>query len=187
MKVNIEDALKDSNLRNKLAELIKEGAVFIYPTDTIYGIGCDASNRKSVERIREMKKAAHPFSIIAPSKIWIREHLILKEGTEKYLDKLPGPLTLILRKRDKNFLKTASPTWKLGVRIPNHPFTGIIRKSGRPFITTSVNISGRPFIKDIREVPKHFSVDVIVDSGILRGDPSVVVDLTGKKPKIIRK
>ena len=112
-------------------EDIKNGAIFIYPTDTIYGLGCDAENNESIGLIRKIKyrDKDKPISIIAPSKEWIKKHCIVEDKLlEKYL---PGPYTLILKKKDKNFLKTVSSNDSLGVRIPDCEFTEIGRASCR--------------------------------------------------------
>ena len=83
---------------------IKHGAVFIYPTDTIYGLGCDATNEESVKKIKELKyrDKDKPMSVIAPSVDWIKEHCeVTDEMIEKYL---PGPYTLLLKKKGVNLL-----------------------------------------------------------------------------------
>ena len=84
---------------------IKEGKLFIHPTDTIYGIGCDATNPHAVEKVKELKKRPKnsALSIIAPSKDWIRENCELTKEATEWLGKLPGPYTLILKLKNKNY------------------------------------------------------------------------------------
>ncbi|MEM3405362.1 MAG: Sua5/YciO/YrdC/YwlC family protein [Candidatus Pacearchaeota archaeon] len=105
-----------------------------------------------------------------------------KKIVEKYL---PGKYTLILKKKRKNFLKHVSPTEFIGVRIPNNNFCKIIQLSKVPFITTSVNISGKPFAKSLKEINKEIlnKVDVIIDAGKLSGKPSIIVFYDGKELK----
>jgi len=162
-----------------LVKEIKAGKVFVYPTDTIYGLGCDATNEESVERIKKIKKRSNkPFSIIAPSKEWILDNY---EVNKSYIQNLPGPYTLILKK--KNSTETT------GIRIPSHPLTPLIQKSNVPFITTSVNISGEKPITNIREIPLKIkrNIDFIINAGILDNPPSILIDLTGSIPKILKR
>src|SRR3989344_1548803 len=122
--------------QQELTKKILQGKIFIYPTDTIYGIGCNALNKEAVEKIREIKQRdKKPFSIIAPSFDWIKEKCIIDCELENYL---PGKYTIILKKKDKNFLLWVSDTDSLGIRIPNHEFCDKIRQANVPFITTSV-------------------------------------------------
>ena len=81
---------------------ILDGAVFIYPTDTIYGIGCNAENEEAVKKIRDAKnRSKAPFSVIAPSIDWIKENCEVTETAEEWLEKFPGPYTLIFKLKDK--------------------------------------------------------------------------------------
>jgi len=163
-----------------LNKKILAGKIFIYPTDTIYGIGCNALNKKSVERIREIKRRdKKPFSVIAPSLGWIKENCIVDMPLEKYL---PGPYTLILKKQEKDFLLHVSDSETLGVRIPDNSFTMEIQKSGVPFVTTSVNFSGEKPANKIEEIPEEIikEVDMVFNAGELTGKPSTLI-IEGKE------
>jgi L-threonylcarbamoyladenylate synthase len=184
MIIKLDVVLRSENIRKRLVEKIRNGKIFVYPTDTIYGLGCDATNEKAVKKLRNMKESNHPFSVIAPSKEWMYENLLVKH--EDYLKKLPGPYTLVFLKKKKNFLNSVSESDSLGVRIPDHSLTEVIQQSKRPFITTSANLSGMKPITSIANIPEKIKADVIVDAGEIRGKPSKVVDLTGKTPMILR-
>ena len=97
---------------------------------------------------------------------------------------LPGPYTLILKKKHIGFLSHVSETDTLGVRIPDNDFTKLIQKSGLPFITTSVNLSGKPPLTDLRSLEKSIKdvVDMIIDAGPLSGRPSTLI-IDGKEIK----
>jgi len=183
----LDDVLENRGLKKGMIEAIKSGAVFIYPTDTVYGIGCNAENSKSVQTIRGIKRTEHPFSVIAPSKAWVAKKLSVKHG--EYLKKLPGPYTLIFSKKRKGFLSAAGPGNSLGVRMPDHPITRLVSASGVPLVTTSANISGQPTIRSAKEIPGHMlvMVDYVIDGGVLAGKPSTVIDLTGEAPQVLRK
>src|SRR3989338_11323139 len=100
---------------SKIINQIKKGKLFIYPTDTIYGLGCNAENKESVNKIKEIKKRDKdkPLSIIAPSFTWINKNLIIDTDLSKYL---PGPYTIILKKKVTEFLSHVSSKDSLGIR-----------------------------------------------------------------------
>lgn len=165
--------------------------VFIYPTDTIYGIGCDATNGVLVEKIRELKQRENmPFSVIAPSKEWIREVCEVTEKTEEWLDKLPGPYTLILKVKDHTMLprKVTCGADTLGVRIPNHWISACVAELKKPIITTSANVHAENYMRTSDDLPdawKH-KVPFIIEEGELYNKPSTIVNLSGEKPEISR-
>ncbi|MAH07086.1 hypothetical protein CMI38_02440 [Candidatus Pacearchaeota archaeon] len=162
----------------KIVEKIRKGKVFIYPTDTVYGLGCDASKVESVRKIKGMKgrDADKPLSVIAPSVEWIVKNLVVDEGLDlsKYL---PGPYTVILKKKYKGFLSEVSGGDSLGVRIPDCEFTSIVQKSDRAFVTTSVNLSGEDPARKVDEVPLDIleKVDEVIDVGELNGKVSKLI------------
>jgi len=168
-----------------IIESIIDGAVFVYPTDTIYGIGCNALISKSVKRIRQLKgRAANPFSVIAPSIDWVKENCLITGEAEKWLDKLPGPYTLIFKlKNEKCVAKEANAGLKtLGVRIPNHWIAKIAGESEVPIITTSVNRSNEYYMTSLEDIDPAVKkgVDFLIYEGAKEGRPSQLVDLTGK-------
>ena len=152
--------------KEKILIKIKEGAVFIYPTDTIYGIGCDATNFNAVKRIREIKdRYEKPFSVIAPSKEWI-----VKNCESKNLDKLLGPYTLILKLKNKECVASNVCLDTIGVRIPNHWFNLDI-----PIITTSVNKAGEKNMTCLKDLDKGVEVDFIIYEGEKKGKSSEII------------
>ncbi|MBU4502076.1 MAG: threonylcarbamoyl-AMP synthase [Nanoarchaeota archaeon] len=167
---------------------IKQGKIIIYPTDTIYGIGCDALNTNSVLKLRMIKQRSmeKPFSIIPHSKQWVQRNFDVNKA---YISKLPGPFTFILRaKKDRLVSNYVTDNVNiLAIRIPDHPFIKLIQKSKTPFITTSVNISGKPPITKVSKIPRKISkhVDIIIDAGELDRKPSTIVDLTGNIARLI--
>ncbi len=169
-----------------IARKIKLGSIFIYPTDTIYGLGCNALNPESVNKIREIKERFDkPLSIIAMSKQWIADNF---KASKSFIDKLPGPFTYIMEPKRPNLVCKEVATGNIGVRIPDHPFTKVVQKAKVPFVTTSVNVTGKKPYLDIRKIPRSITskVDFIIDGGVLDNPPSTVIDLTGKLPKILR-
>jgi L-threonylcarbamoyladenylate synthase len=180
MKFVDKKYVKDNE--QKIIRDIKNGKIFIYPTDTIYGIGTNATNKISVGKIREIKeRETKPFSVIAPNKSWIKENFYLNKKIENWLSKIPGPLTLFLDRKNIDCVSDeVNPTDDtLGVRIPKNWFSLIIKKAGVPFITTSVNKSGRSFMRSIEDLDEEIkdSVDYIIYEGKKSNKESVKIDL----------
>lgn len=170
---------------------IKKGKIFIYPTDTIYGIGCDATRPKAIIKIRRIKnRETKPFSVIAPSKEWIKENCEINKEINKWLNKLPGPYTFILKLKNKKAIaqRTNNNGETLGVRIPGNWFANLIAEINIPFITTSANLSGESPITSLQDLKEEIkkSVDYFIDDGILNNPPSKVIDLTKEKEEILR-
>lgn len=163
----------------KFAEQILRGAIFIHPTDTIYGLGCDATNKEAVRKLRDLKdKKTSPLSVIVPSKEWILENC---EAKKEDLKDLPGPYTLIFTVKDKKCVSSNVSFQKnnLGVRIPNHWFSEVVKILDIPIITTAANISGGRYMKSVDDMHPDLKkgVDFIIDDGIIKGHHSTIVHL----------
>ena len=184
--LELNDIERSADLRKRIVEAIETGKIFVYPTDTIYGIGCNAMDSDVVQKIRDLKGTQHPFSVIVPSKGWITENLEVKHPG--FLRRLPGPYTLIFLKKNPNYLSSVSSSESLGIRIPNHFFTKLVTEACVPFVTTSVNRAGKPSAAKIEIIPDEImdSVDIVVDAGTLNNPPSKVIDLTSDEPKVLR-
>ncbi len=169
---------------------IAQGAIYIHPTDTIYGIGCDATNSAAVKRVREAKNQhEQPFSIIAPSKQWIRDHCVITKDAEEWLEKLPGPYTLILKhKKDAVAPEVVNGKDTIGVRMPDHWFQDVALAIKKPLITTSANVHGKAFMTTLENLTPELAhkMDFAVYEGPKDGKPSTIVDLTGAAKVIPR-
>jgi len=184
MRINsIKEALEK---KDSIKELILRGGIIIYPTDTIYGIGCDATNAESVLKVRGMKERfSKPLSIIVPNKNWINNNFFV-EGKEGFLQKIPGPYTLVMEMKQRIVPINVTSSMKLGVRMINNELQELFDYIGVPIITTSLNITGMENIKELNELEdgrnKVFKdVDLIIDGGALNGNPSTVIDITGDR------
>jgi L-threonylcarbamoyladenylate synthase len=177
MRVINKDELK---LDKKLLSELKN-SVFIYPTDTIYGIGCDATNSKLVQKIRKMKHNLEmPFSVIIPNKNMIFQFCETDEKTKEWMKKLPGPYTLIFNVKKKFIAGNVNPQGNtIGIRIPNHWFYDCIKKMKVPIVTTSANISGQDFMTSLEDLDEDIKrqVDFVVYDGQIKGRPSNIVHL----------
>ncbi len=167
--------------RGVLLRSLKE-RVFIYPTDTIYGIGCNALDDALVHRVRDIKKRhSLPFSVIAPSKEWIRQYCVVDERGEGWLARLPGPYTLIFRLRNGHPLPDSvnMGLGTVGVRIPDNWFADVVRSLGIPIVTTSANLTGGDHMITLDDLHPDVrrNVDLIFFDGELHGRPSTLVRL----------
>lgn len=172
------------------ADIIKKGGLVIYPTDTLYGLGANATDENAVKKVFDLKKREHnkPLSIAVCDLKMVRKYTSFSSRDMKVMEAFfPGPITLILKKRNLPESLTAG-SGKVGVRIPDsRTALKLIMKAGVPIISTSANISGRepPATADdaVEQLPR---VDMVLDGGRLSGVPSVVVDLTDDPPVILR-
>jgi L-threonylcarbamoyladenylate synthase len=172
-----------------IKEAIVIGKLFIHPTDTIYGIGCNARSPSAIKEVRKLKKREDtPFSIMAPSKQWIIDNFEITEEAKKWLDKLPGPYTLILKKKNPNCIaKEVAPGLDtIGVRMPAHWFAKIVEKLNIPIITTSANQTGKIFMTSLEDLDPEIEkgIDFIIYEGEKKGKPSEIIDLTKAKTEI---
>jgi L-threonylcarbamoyladenylate synthase len=161
---------------------IRDGSLFIHPTDTIYGIGCNACNSKSVKKVRELKsRISNPLSVIAPSVNWIRENCVVTEVGERWLRELPGPYTLIFKTKRlcvadevNNGLRT------LGVRIPKHQISKVVAGADVPIVSTSVNKSSEEYMTSLEDLDPSIKsgIDFLLYEGKKEGRPSKIIDLT---------
>ncbi|MDP6647987.1 MAG: L-threonylcarbamoyladenylate synthase [Candidatus Woesearchaeota archaeon] len=161
---------------------IRDGAVFIHPTDTIYGIGCNAQNSEAIKKIRELKaRSTSPFSVIPPSLKWIKENCLVTEEAEKWVRELPGPFTLILKLKKDCVAKEVNPGLKtIGVRMPRHRISKIVAKANVPIVTTSVNRGGEDYMTCLEDLDPAIKggVKFLLYEGKKEGRPSKIVDLT---------
>lgn len=163
---------------------IKNGSILIYPTDTVYSIGCDAKNSKSIQRLKKiLKKNKQPFSIIAPSKTWILNNFKVKKS---YINKLPGPFTYKIKTKKRSVVDKEIKEDALYVRIPEHPFIKIIQKSKRPFIIVTIN--EKKSLTQIKKIPSRIikKVDIVIDGEELDNKPFTVIDFTQDFPRILK-
>ena len=182
----------NSRYIDEVARCLEDGGIIIYPTDTVYALGCDAMNNQAIERIcsiKEMKSAKTNLSIICSDISEVAQYAKFDNLQFRLMkSNLPGPFTFIFPALSK-LPKAFKGRRTVGIRIPQNEITlAIVQALGRPILTTSV--PGRD--EDYRCEPElmaeaHSSVvDIVVDAG--RGEliPSTIVDCTGDEPEIIR-
>lgn len=176
------------------AEIIKNGGLVIYPTDTVYGLGCDPLNVRAVERLIHLKgERTKPLPILAATLKDVERVAIVSKRAERLAERFwPGAMTLVLRKRKKALPDIVSFGLKtIGVRIPNHSAAlKLIRSSGGIIIGTSANKTGTQPPSSATEACEKLEdgVDIVLDGGVaMLGVSSTVVDPSGRRAKILRR
>ncbi len=177
---------------NKAVEMLKNGGVIIYPTDTVYGLGCDIFNVEALERIYTIKLDAGTklFSFICPDLKDIAKYAKVSDFAYKSMKKLlPGPYTFVLPAAREVPRKLLTKRKTVGIRIPNNNIALTLAKElGNPIISTSVTSRKGEILFDPLEIQAIFNsqVDLMLASGVLEGKPSSIIDLSSEVPEIIR-
>lgn len=181
----------------QVVKILKDGGVIIYPTDTVYGIGCDIRNQSAIEKvckIRGLKPEKAALSIMCKDISQISEYTQQIDNPYfKLLKKnLPGPFTFILNSNNSVPKMFKNKKRTIGIRIPdNKIILELIDHLGAPILTTSLKSDDEilEYFTDPSEIFEDFEnlVDLVIDGGIGKNVPSTIVDLTQSEPKIIRK
>ena len=173
------------------ATTVKKGGLVVFPTDTVYGIGCDPRNPKAVDAIYEIKKRSESknLPVLGYSKKEISKIAIFDKLSNKIADSFwPGPVTLILKLKDSKIKKSMNLDDKIAVRVPNHPCILSLLSECKILIGTSANYSGNSPFSDSKSVLENFSgYDVFLDGGkIPNSNESTVVEIVEGDLKILR-
>jgi tRNA threonylcarbamoyl adenosine modification protein (Sua5/YciO/YrdC/YwlC family) len=192
MLLKIDQQNPETKKINQVVEILNSDKIMVYPTDTIYGIGCDIFNKKAVTKIQQIKKRDKnkPFSIICSDYKQIADYAIIPDAAFKIMKKvLPGPYTFILKAKSKAPKTVLSKNKTIGIRMPaNNICLAIVKKLEHPIISTSLNISGEKVFTNPEQLSKEMSnkIDIIIDAGTLSQNPSTIIDFSQEMPKILR-
>ena len=173
--------------------LMKQGGVVVYPTETVYGLGCVPSDTDASQRVCEIKQRADkPLPLICADIVAARKIVEMDSAAEKLAARFwPGPLTMVLPTKVKYSMWVNHGASTLGVRVSPHPVASILAKeAGGVIVSTSANISGDEPAISASEARDIFGnkVDIIIDGGRSQGsESSTVVDLTGEEVWLLRK
>ena len=167
----------------KAASIIRNGGIVIYPTETVYGIGASIFSADALERVFEIKKriADKPISIAVSGFQMMEELALIGERDRVFIEKfLPGPVTVIPRKK-RTVPDILTPgTDAVGIRYPDHKIAAeLIKLAGVPITSTSANVSGEPPPRRMADI--KIKADYVLDGGECTGEPSTVVDLVNRR------
>ena len=173
-------------LINRVCEVLEEGGLIAYPTDTFYGIGCDLYNKRGIQLIYRLKNRPlkQPFSFLCDSLKEISRYAVVSNYAYKTMKRLlPGPYTFVLEgtRLVPKIMLTKRKT--VGIRVPDNKIClGILRTFGHPIISTSAGYD------DPQSINKAYGsyLDIIIDGGVLYQNPSSVVSLIDDIPEVIR-
>ncbi len=193
MLISINPQNPQPRLISQAVSVLRDGGIIIYPTDTIYGIGCDIMNKKAIEKIywiknRDKKK---PFSFICSDLKNISDYAKVSNYAYKTMKRLlPGPYTFILEgsRMVPKIMLTKRKT--AGIRVPDHEIClNLVQALGHPIISTSADLPDKVMIADPSLLHDHYgaSIDLVIDGGPVSHEPSSVVSLIGDEPEILRK
>ncbi len=175
----------------KASKVVKDGGIIVFPTDTVYGMGCDPYNKKAVDKIYQIKgrPKTKPFPILVYSFDAASEIVEFDKDSKKIADKFwPGPLTLILKLRDEKLKESLNLKEKIAIRVPNNQCLLNLLKNSKFLVGTSANLSGESSFTNSQECYQKISeCDVFLDGGdIENGGESTILEMDKGKPIIHR-
>ena len=193
MIININAQNPQPRLIRKVVEILKNGGIVVYPTDTYYGIGCDLMSPRAIERIYQLKRRdkSKPFSFICSDLTNISQYAKVSNYAYRTMKRLlPGPYTFILEgsKLVPKIMLTKRKT--AGIRVPDNEIClALVHELGHPIITTSATTAEGESFHDASLIHEHFGkqVDAVIDGSPVSGEPSSIISLIDDTPQIIRR
>ena len=190
LSINTENP--QPRLIKQVVDSLKAGGVVAYPTDTTYGLGCNIFDKKGIKKIYQIKHRdpRKPFSFICADLSEVSRYAHVSNYAFKIMKRyLPGPYTFVLEasREVPDLLTTRQKT--VGIRIPENSIAlAIVRELGHPLVTTRGNVSGEEEYTDPRDIEEAMgkTLDIVVDAGILLGDPSTVISLIDDRAEVLR-
>ena len=193
MLIKINQQNPQLRLIQKIAAILKDGGIVVYPTDTFYGIGCDIMNKKAIEKIYQLKQRdkSKPFSFICSGLKNISDYAKVSNYAYKTMKRLlPGPYTFILEgsRLVPKIMLTKRKT--AGIRVPDNPIClALVNELENPLLTTSATMPDGTVFHDASLIHDFFGkrVEAVIDGSIVPGQPSSVISLIDDIPEVIRK
>lgn len=194
MLLEIHPKNPDERKIRMVVDCLKKGGVIIYPTDTVYGIGCDIEHPEAIERICRIKQInpqKAQLSFLCSDLSHLSEYAkAIDTPVYRFIKQyLPGPYTFILdaSKKVPKLLRTKKET--VGIRVPDHKIShAMLKELGRPVLSTSLPVENMEIMMDPEEIHEKFGsqVDMVIDGGMGGAIPSTIVNCTVYPPEVIR-
>lgn len=192
MRIQIDPRHPDPAAIERAAAALRADGVVVYPTDTVYGIGCRIGSPAAIAAVYRAKgrQRRKPASFICRDLQQISRYAVLSDASYRLAKQLlPGPYTLVLPASPACPKPIQSAHRAVGVRIPASAVTAaLVAALDEPLISTSANLSGQGTPVDAAAIERTFgpAVQLVLDAGPLSGEPSTVLDLTEAEPKVVR-
>lgn len=190
MRIEIHPTHPQPRRIRQVVEILRRGGVIVYPTGTVYGLGCDIHQKKAVERIYQIRhlKKDHPLSFMCPDLSNIARYAHVDDFAYRIMKRLvPGPYTFVLRATREVPKLLVRKQKTVGIRVPDAPVAlAFLQELGSPIVSTSATFDGE-VLNDPDELHARFHhVDAFVDAGWGGIEPSTIVDLTGDEAVVLR-
>jgi tRNA threonylcarbamoyl adenosine modification protein (Sua5/YciO/YrdC/YwlC family) len=174
----------------RAAEALRKGGVIAYPTDTVYGLGCDIHQKRAVERLYQIKRMPkdQPLAFICPDLSDIARYAVVDNQTYRILKRcLPGPYCFILQATREVPKIMMMKRKTVGIRVPDHPVAqALLAELGNPIVSTSATYEDEVLV-DPSDINDRFrALEMVLDADMGGAEPSTVVDLTGDDPVVRR-
>ena len=170
-------------------DCLVDGGVVVYPTDTVYGLGCDIRQKRALEKVYRIKRMSsdHPVAFVCPDPGDIAKYAVVDDPAYRIMRRLlPGPYTFILPSTREVPRMVMQPRKTVGIRVPHHEVAlAMVRLLGSPILSTSASLGEQQ--NDPDDLVETFKLaDIVIDSGFCGLTPSTIVDMTSGSPVIVR-
>jgi tRNA threonylcarbamoyl adenosine modification protein (Sua5/YciO/YrdC/YwlC family) len=176
----------------QVADTLRSGGVIVYPTDTVYGLGCDINSKKALERVRRIKKIDNKrhLSFVFADLKQISSYAQVTDKAYRIMRRfLPGPYTFVLKATRLVPRIVLTKRNEVGIRIPdNRICQALVAEIGNPILSSSVRMPDDQLLDDPREIDRLYrgQVDLVIDGGVFLPEPSSIISLLDDQPTVIR-
>lgn len=172
-------------------ETVENGGIIVYPTDTVYGMGCDLENKDALDRLYRLKKIPKrkPLSFVCSDLKMVSRYAKLSNSAHGMMRKLlPGPFTFILQASREVPKLMISKQRTVGIRVPEQDFClELVRRLGRPLVNTSASDSLDEIVSDPEQIEERYArADLMISLGQQKSEASTILDFTGDAPEVVR-
>ncbi len=192
MILQINEAYPQPRRIEQIVQVLRSEGTIVYPTDTVYGLGCDIHSKKALDRVRRIKKMDNkrPLSFVFADLKSIAQYAQVEDSDYKILRKyLPGPYTFVLNATRLVPRIVLTKRNEVGIRIPDNKICqALVTELGNPILSSSVRLPDDQLLWDPKEIDRIYKgqVDLVIDGGVFVPEPSTVISLVDGAPVVLR-